>query len=88
MSPSRARILAVLDLVEVRGDDAFTYKFSGRYGRLDYVFASSKLARRVVDAEVWQINSIAPVGYLYYNDPIDESAHGSSDHDPVVISLR
>ena len=77
-----------VDLVEKLGDDAFTYKFSGRYGRLDYVFASSKLARKVSDAEVWQINSTAPVGYLYSNDPIDNSAHGSSDHDPVVVSLR
>ena len=77
-----------VDLVQTMGDDAFTYKFSGRYGRLDYVFASSKIAKKVSDAEVWQINSPAPVGYLYDNDPIDESAHGSSDHDPVVISLR
>ena len=77
-----------VDLVERSGDDAFTFKFSGRYGRLDYVFASSKLARKVTDAEVWQINSIAPTGYIYFNDPIDQTAHGSSDHDPVVVSLR
>ena len=76
-----------VDLVERYGDDAFTFKFSGRYGRLDYVFASKKLARKVSDAEVWQINSIAPTGYIYFNDPIDETAHGSSDHDPVVVSL-
>lgn len=77
-----------VDLVQRQGDDAFTFKFSGRYGRLDYVFASSKIARKVTDAEVWQINSAAPTGYLYFNDPIDETAHGSSDHDPVVVSLR
>ncbi len=77
-----------VDLVQRDGDDAFTYKFSGRYGRLDYVFASPKLARKASDAEVWQINSPAPVGYLYDNDPIDRTAHGSSDHDPVVVSLK
>jgi predicted extracellular nuclease len=77
-----------VDMVEAQGGDAFTYKFSGRYGRLDYVFASSKIARKVSDTEVWQINSIAPTGYAYFNDPIDESAHGSSDHDPVVVSLK
>ena len=77
-----------VDLVQRDGDDAFTYKFDGRYGRLDYVFASPKLAKKVTDAEVWQINSPAPVGYLYSNDPIDETAHGSSDHDPIVISLK
>ena len=76
-----------VDLVETLGDDAFTYKFSGRYGRLDYIFASPKLTRGVSDAEVWQINSPAPTGYIYFNDPIDNSAHGSSDHDPVVVSL-
>ncbi len=76
-----------VDLVEELGDDAFTFKFSGRFGRLDYVFASSKLAKKVTDAEVWQINSIAPTGYIYFNDPIDNTAHGSSDHDPVVVSL-
>lgn len=77
-----------VDLVQRNGDDAFTYKFDGRYGRLDYVFASPKLAKKAKDAAVWQINSPAPVGYLYDNDPIDETAHGSSDHDPVVVSLK
>lgn len=76
-----------VDMVEAQGGDASTYKFSGRHGRLDYVFASSKIAKHVSAAAVWQINSIAPTGYLYFNDPIDESAHGSSDHDPVVVSL-
>ncbi len=77
-----------VDLVQRDGDDAFTYKFDGRYGRLDYVFASPKLAKKASDAAVWQINSPAPVGYLYDNDPIDDTAHGSSDHDPVVVSLK
>ncbi len=76
-----------VDLVQQLGDDAFTFKFSGRFGRLDYVFASSKLSKKVSDAEVWQINSPAPTGYIYFNDPIDLLAHGSSDHDPVVVSL-
>ncbi|QYJ05345.1 ExeM/NucH family extracellular endonuclease [Nocardioides panacisoli] len=75
------------DLVQEQGDDAFTYKFDGRYGRLDYAFASPSLARRVADAEVWQVNSRAPVGHLYYNDPVDSSAQASSDHDPVLVSL-
>jgi predicted extracellular nuclease len=77
-----------VDLVQRDGADAFTYKFDGRYGRLDYVFASSKLAKKASEAAVWQINSAAPVGYLYDNDPIDLTAHGSSDHDPVVVSLK
>jgi predicted extracellular nuclease len=75
------------DLVQELGDDSFTYKFDGRYGRLDYAFASPSLRDKVTDAAVWQINSRAPVGYLYSNHPIDDSAHGSSDHDPVLVSL-
>lgn len=75
------------DLVQEHGDDAFTFKFDGRYGRLDYAFASPSLASKVTDAAVWQINSRAPYGYLYFNDPIDDTAHGSSDHDPVLVSL-
>ncbi|MEO6653075.1 MAG: ExeM/NucH family extracellular endonuclease [Ilumatobacteraceae bacterium] len=77
-----------VDVIQSLGDDAFTFKFDGRYGRLDYAFASSSLADDVPDAAVWQINSPAPVGYIYFNDPIDLTAHGSSDHDPVVVSLR
>lgn len=76
------------DLVQQLGDDAFTFKFDGRYGRLDYAFASPSLASKVTDAAVWQINSRAPYGYLYFNDPIDDTAHGSSDHDPVLVSLE
>lgn len=75
------------DLVQELGDDAFTYKFDGRYGRLDYAFASPSLLDSVTDTEVWQVNSRAPVGYLYFNDPIDLTAHASSDHDPVIVSL-
>jgi predicted extracellular nuclease len=79
-----------VDLVERDGDDAFTYKFDGRYGRLDYAFASPSLAANATDTEVWQINSRAPYGYLYYNDPQTEDYPlfwASSDHDPVVVSI-
>ena len=76
------------DLVATQDDDAFTYKFSGRVGRLDYAFSSPSLGPRVSDTEVWQINSRAQYADLYYIDPIDmTSAEGSSDHDPVVVAL-
>ena len=75
------------DLVERYDDDAFTYKFDGRFGRLDYILASPSAKRLVEDAEVWQINSAEPYGYLYYLEPIDDTAFASSDHDPVVASL-
>lgn len=76
-----------LDLVERYGDDAFTYKFDGRYGRLDYALASPSAKRLVTDAAVWQANSPEFYGNLYDGDPIDETAYASSDHDPVVVSL-
>ncbi len=75
------------DLVERYDDGAFTYKFDGRFGRLDYILASPSARRLVNDAEVWQLNSAEPYGYLYFNDAIDSSAYGSSDHDAVMASL-
>ena len=77
-----------LDLVEKYDDGAaFTFKFDGRYGRLDYIMASPSAKRLVDDAEVWQLNSPEPYGYLYFNEPIDETAYASSDHDAVVASI-
>lgn len=81
-----------VDLVDKRGDDASTFKFDGRYGRLDYVMASPRARRLVDDAAVWQANSPEFYGYLYFNDPIDTvdtaTPYASSDHDPVIVSLR
>lgn len=75
------------DVVARFDDDAFTYKFDGRFGRLDYILASPSAKRLVRDAEVWQANSPEPYGYLYFNEPIDATAYASSDHDPVVAAL-
>lgn len=81
-----------VDLVQNLGDDAFTFKFDGRYGRLDYAFASSAASDIVEDAMVWQANSPEPYGYLYFNDPVETpgaaTAYASSDHDPVVLSTE
>jgi len=72
-------------------EGAFTYKFDGRYGSLDYILASPSAKRLVDDAEVWQLNSAEPYGYLYFNDPIDiapdYTAYASSDHDALVTSI-
>ena len=75
------------DLVEELGDDAFTYKFDGRYGRLDHALASPDLRRFVRDAAVWQANSLEYYNNLYSVAPVDDTAYASSDHDPVVVSL-
>jgi predicted extracellular nuclease len=76
-----------LDLVQRYGDDEFTYKFDGRFGRLDYVLASPSARRLVDDAAVWHANAPEPYGYLYFNEPIDDTAYASSDHDPVVAAI-
>jgi predicted extracellular nuclease len=76
-----------LDLVQRYDDGAFTYKFDGRYGRLDYILASPSAKRLVDDAEVWQLNSPEPYGYLYFNEYIDMTAYASSDHDAVVAAI-
>lgn len=80
-----------VDTVEEDGGDAATFKFDGRYGRLDYVMASRAAADLIDDAAVWQANSMEPYGFLYFNEPVDtaETAtpFASSDHDPVVVSL-
>ena len=68
-------------------DGAFTYKFDGRYGSLDYILASPSAKRLVDDAEVWQLNSAEPYGYLYFNEYIDLTAYASSDHDALVTAI-
>lgn len=75
------------DAIAAHGGDAPTYKFDGRFGRLDHVLASPSAKRLLEDAAVWQVNSPEPHGYLYYRDPVDDTAYASSDHDPVVASI-
>lgn len=81
-----------LDMVEDLADGAFTYKFSGRVGTLDYIMASGPAAAIVDDAAVWQTNSRASYVDLYYiaDDTTVASGNlpkGASDHDPLVVSL-
>lgn len=79
------------DAIQTLGGDASTYKFDGRYGRLDHVLASPSAKRLLEDAAVWQANSPEPYGYLYYLDPVETvetaTAYASSDHDPVMVSI-
>jgi predicted extracellular nuclease len=76
-----------LDLIDRYDHGAFTYKFDGRYGRLDYLLASPSARRLVDDAEAWHLNSPEPYGYLYFNEHIDLTSYASSDHDAVVAAL-
>jgi predicted extracellular nuclease len=81
-----------VDLVAMfDSDDAYTYVFDGRVGRLDHALASPELVENVGGAAVWNVNtdeSLA-LGYrednpatLYQADP-----RRASDHDPLIVGL-
>lgn len=73
------------------GED--TYLFGGLVGSLDHVLVSDAAFDDIVDADVWNINSVEPVALEYsrynYNvtDFYDESPFRSSDHDPLIVGF-
>jgi predicted extracellular nuclease len=83
--PPRALAAAgYTDLVgRSRGEAAYTYAFRGRFGVLDYAFASPEMATQVTGAASWAINADEP------DPPMDAGAgpYRSSDHDPVLVGL-
>jgi predicted extracellular nuclease len=86
-----------LDMIhEFLGEEAYSYVFDGHIGYLDYALANESLADNIVDTTIWHINADEPdiIDYdmsfkqdaqdaLYAPDP-----YRSSDHDPVIVSLR
>jgi len=83
-------------ILEFQGEEAYGYVFDGHIGYLDYALANESLADRIVDTTFWHINADEPdlIDYdmsfkktaqdaLYAPD-----AYRSSDHDPVIVSLR
>jgi predicted extracellular nuclease len=86
-----------MDMIhEFLGEEAYGYVFDGHIGYLDYALANKSLADRIVDTTIWHINADEPdlIDYdmsfkkaaqdaLYTPD-----AYRSSDHDPVIVSLR
>ena len=78
--------------VELLGEDAYSYVFSGQWGYLDYGMANESLRTRVTGTTIWHINADEPdlLDYdLSFNDPIyyAPDAYRSSDHDPVIVGL-
>lgn len=79
------------------GDAAYSYVFDGQAGYLDHGLASSSLTPQVLYTSDWHINADEPIS-LDYNtefksDAQDISfyspdAYRSSDHDPLVASLK
>jgi predicted extracellular nuclease len=71
-------------LTRFEGPAIYTSTFEGRFGALDHALASPSLASQVGGAAVWHINADEPDGIA----EADDSIFGSSDHDPVLISIR
>ena len=84
------------DLIHAfRGEDAYSFVFSGQTGYLDYALSSEDLSVNVTGVAEWHINSDEAdlIDYdtsfkgpnqvaVYAPDP-----YRSSDHDPVIVGL-
>jgi predicted extracellular nuclease len=70
-------------LARFRGEVAYTFAFRGRFGVLDYAFASPTMADQVTGAASWAINADEPTRA----EERDAGPYRSSDHDPVLVGL-
>lgn len=79
------------------GDEAYSYVFDGQAGYLDHGLASNALAPQVLYAADWHINADEPISLDYnteyktaaqINNFYSPDAYRSSDHDPLVVSLK
>lgn len=79
------------------GSSAYSYVFDGQAGYLDHGLATNSLTAQVLLAADWHINADEPVS-LDYNTEFKSAAqitsfyntdaYRSSDHDPLVVSLK
>lgn len=79
------------------GSDAYSYVFDGQAGYLDHGLASSSLTPQVLFASDWHINADEPISLDYntefksaaqINNFYAPDAYRSSDHDPLLVSLK
>ncbi len=71
----------------------YSYTFAARAGYLDYALTSPKLSEHVAGVTIWHINADEPPFLDYRMESSRPSHYGpspfrSSDHDPVILSLR
>lgn len=81
----------------LHGPEQYSYVFSAEAGSLDHALANSALRAVVADVTEWHINADEPT-VLDYNEEFKSSVaranyyastpYRSSDHDPVLISIR
>lgn len=79
------------------GATAYSYVFDGQAGYLDHGLASKALTAQVLEAADWHINADEAIS-LDYNTEFKSAAqiasfysgdaYRSSDHDPLVVSLK
>ena len=83
---------------ELEGPFAYSYRFSGLLGSLDYALANAQAFDAIVDVTEWHINADEYAGFDYSStlprsstvkpaEFLSESVYRASDHDPVVVSL-
>lgn len=79
------------------GGSAYSYVFDGQAGYLDHGLATNPLTAQVLNAADWHINADEPISFDYNTEFKSASqitnfyspdAYRSSDHDPLVISLK
>lgn len=86
------------DLIgQYAGANAYSYVFDGQAGYLDHALASASLTPQATGAVEWHINADEPIA-LDYNTNYKSAgqvtsfysgdAYRSSDHDPLVVSLK
>jgi predicted extracellular nuclease len=79
------------------GPESYSYVFDGQAGSLDHGLSSSSLTQQALNAIDWHINADEPIS-LDYNTEFksanqinifySNNAYRSSDHDPLLISLK
>lgn len=79
------------------GSDTYSYVFDGQAGSLDHGLSSASLTKQVLNAIDWHINADEPISLDYntefksanqINSFYSSDAYRSSDHDPLLISLK
>lgn len=79
------------------GAEAYSYVFDGQAGYLDHGLATTSLSAQVLEAADWHINADEAISLDYntefkstsqINNFYANNAYRSSDHDPLVISLK
>lgn len=84
-------------MAQYEGEQTYSYVFNGQAGYLDYALASASLKTQTLAAHTWHINADEPLA-LDYNLEFKSAGQQlnfyapnpfrSSDHDPLVVSLK